>query len=81
MCDAGQLQGLSTRGSPSKRRAQAGRKVSRAREPGSGGSGLGLGLGIARSHEADFARHLTKPFDMEDLEKVTAPAGGPLIVA
>jgi hypothetical protein len=44
-------------------------------------TGLGQLDDVKRSHEADFARHLTKPFDMEDLEKVTAPAGGPLIVA
>jgi len=27
-------------------------------------------MGIKRSHEAGFARHLTKPFDIENLDRV-----------
>ena len=33
-------------------------------------TGLGQPEDVKRSHEAGFARHLTKPFDIEDLENV-----------
>jgi two-component system CheB/CheR fusion protein len=33
-------------------------------------TGLGQPEDVKRSHEAGFARHLTKPFDIDDLEKV-----------
>ncbi len=33
-------------------------------------TGLGQPEDVKRSHEAGFARHLTKPFDIEDLDRV-----------